>query len=412
VQESKQRAKSVKAKLLAKRQGKAGNQSAGKDWAPTVTEERRRLQEHRADVTFSVSGLSEAECSAAVSAAEDVPALFSAINSLGVLTLNAESATSAVAVTASVEVVVTSGTVGDSTAFDQALEATLADPDGLRAAVNAAGGSLASVDSAALVSLDACVDGREIPGSDRTAENPCPALLPGEACNYQCTNGARPSGEHVCRPDGTFLGGGCGRRPTPACPSAWEQMDVSLACDSEMTLATDPGQPTAEGSERGYWARLQYWTECGGDVALANVLCTAPTTNGVACELSALPIGDTEVEIQAWDPVGQSDAHCRVVIHVVDEEPPVIAPGSCPAIVTTQAQAGTLAGHTPTTLELMPTIKAQDNSNHVAIRAMVGGQDVTSPDFPGFRSGAEAVEFVAEDPYGNTDRCFSTVGLW
>ena len=67
---------------------------------------------------------------------------------------------------------------------------------------------------------------------------------------------ARPSGEHVCRPDGTFLGGGCGRRPTPACPSAWEQMDVSLACDSEMTLATDPGQPTAEVLVRGLVERV------------------------------------------------------------------------------------------------------------------------------------------------------------
>ena len=91
-------------------------------------------------------------------------------------------------------------------------------------------------------------------------------------------------------------------------------------------MPTNPRQPTAAGSEGGYWSRLQYWTECSSDVVLANVLCTSPITNGAPCELAALPIGDTEVEIQAWDPVGMFDSRCRVMLHVVDEEAPVPTP--------------------------------------------------------------------------------------
>ena len=352
--------------------------------APDVAATWRRMEEEEnaAEMTFVVSGLTESECTSVISAAEDVTGLFTAINAIGILNLNVEGAASAVTVTAALEIVVTSGTVSDSAEFDQALDAALADTDGLRLAINGAGGSVTSFESVQLVSLESCLQNREIPGSDRTAQNLCPTVTIGQECNYECVNGARPSGKHICQADGSFRGGGCGRRPAPECPAAWEQMRADAACDSELTVPTDPRQPTAAGSEGGYWSRLQYWTECSSDVVLANVLCTSPITNGAPCELAALPIGDTEVEIQAWDPVGMFDSRCRVMLHVVDEEAPVPTPlppshsiyltcptkrcvltqviseGSCPGLVSTRMGSSTLPGDTPTVRDLAPSLKA------------------------------------------------------
>jgi hypothetical protein len=239
---------------------------------------------------------------------------------------------------------------------------------------------------------------------------------------YSCINGERASGPHVCHTSGEFVGGRCGRRPVSLsdeqCPSSWEQLDLRLACDDSITYSTDYRRPSSAHSEAELWSRLQYWTECNSNVALANIL---PVSCGVggretgdasSCRLGSLPIGEAQIEIQAWDSTAESDATCRVTVHVVDEEPPVIPPESCPAVVTTHMNAGTVNGQRSSPLQLVPTLVASDNSQHYTLTAVVNGQVVESEDFSGYGAGPHTVYIVATDDAGNQDICRSVVGLW
>ena len=354
-----------------------------------------------------------------VAVAGNTDSLFVLVDPTGTA-IQPEQSSMSVSVSAEAEVtqLATGNASSDGEAFDAVLSAALADTTALAAAVGVSSDSL----EPSVLPLTVCTSGREIAGSDRTAFNPCPRVAFGETCDYSCTNGERASGPHVCLPSGEFSGGRCGRRPVALtgeqCPTSWEQLDLGLACDEQVTYATDYRQPSSARTEAELWARLQYWTDCNSNVALANILPLScgvggrETGDATTCRLGSLPIGEAEIEIQAWDSATESDATCRVTVHVVDEEAPVIPQASCPAVVTTRMGAGTTDGKRSSALQLVPTLVASDNSQHYTLTAVVNGKAVESEDFEGFGAGPHTVHIVATDDAGNQGVCRSVVGLW
>ena len=164
------------------------------------------------------------------------------------------------------------------------LSTAMADIDGFATAIGVPTESMHST----VLPLTVCTRGREIAGSDRTAANPCSHAEFGSVCEYTCTNGQRASGPHVCQSTGEFSGGRCGRRPVPLsrdqCPSAWEQLDLSLACDSSISFSTEFRQAYSSRNAEELWS-FQYWSQCNPTVAMANVL-------PISCGVGGRDVGD------------------------------------------------------------------------------------------------------------------------